>query len=137
MGSLDGEENLLLSESADSAMARLGRKSVVSPPNDFRAGGFLLSESEIQVMTALSNQHRLTFNQLMLATGLKGEKLRLVLGELQMRGHIARLQTVVESFCCCIAGHAVPMSPSQADCSAGVRCQAEHMRLEANDGCTY
>ena len=90
---LDGESF------GDSAPAPL---TAIPAPN---AGGVRatvgpeLSAHETQVLEALSRQHRLTFGQLLRVTYLEGEELRVALGGLHMKGLIARLQTVIETYC--------------------------------------
>ena len=73
--------------------------TVSYPPAPLTVASPALSEDETGVLEALSTQHRLTSGQLMRATSLDGEELRLALGGLHMKGLIARLQTVIESYC--------------------------------------
>jgi ferric iron reductase protein FhuF len=104
--------NTLTSSELVDADGSVGIK-LAQPPNVSRGtypgGSLILSEEEVRVLDALSLPHRLTFGQLMRATALDREELRLALSDLHAKGLTVRLETVVESYSCHIAG---PMTAS-------------------------
>jgi len=104
--------NTLTSSELVDADGSVGIK-LAQPPSVSRGtypgGSLILSEEEVRVLDALSLPHRLTFGQLMRATALDREGLRLALSDLHAKGLTVRLETVVESYSCHIAG---PMTAS-------------------------
>jgi len=82
------------------------------------------SQNELWVLEVLSRQHRLTFSQLLRQTGLEGEELRLTLSELHTNGLVVRLHTVIESYCCHIAGPGGPDAIRPGDCPAAAQDRA-------------
>jgi hypothetical protein len=62
------------------------------------------SECELRVMEVLRKLPRLTFSQLTRATDLEGEELRLALDALSKKGLVVRLETVITSYSCELAG---------------------------------
>ena len=91
---------------------RSGGSRPVQPTNAPPGASLILSEQEIRVLEALSQPDRLTLSQLMRATGLDGNELRLALSGLSMKGLIVRLETVIRSYSCHLAG---PLTPSLRD----------------------
>ena len=84
----------------------------VQPADASPGASLILSEQEIRVLEALSQPDRLTLSQLMRATGLDGNELQLALSGLSMKGLIVRLETVIRSYSCHLAG---PLAPSLRD----------------------
>lgn len=86
------------------------------PENDLRgvpAGGIapsrsglaqlprpLLTEAERRVLAAVTERKSLTLGQLRNVTGLGSDELLLVVQSLRKQGHLRRLNTVIESYCC-------------------------------------
>jgi DNA-binding HxlR family transcriptional regulator len=75
-----------------------------SSPSGSPAASMIHSECELRVMEVLRKLPRLTFSQLTRATGLEGEELRLALDALSKKGLVVRLETVITSYSCALAG---------------------------------
>ena len=84
----------------------------VQPADASPGASLILSEQEIRVLEALSQPDRLTLSQLMRATGLDRNELQLALSGLSLKGLIVRLETVIRSYSCHLAG---PLAPSRRD----------------------